>query len=89
MSRGGYAVVATLLLALTATPAGADTIFEVESARANARAGGPTNEHDRELLDRWGRLSGTPDAAEGHDRDTRTGQPPRYLSREEQRQEGR
>lgn len=37
----------------------ADTIFEVEHARANARAGGPVSEYDRELLDRWGALSGT------------------------------
>mgnify|MGYP000993137664 CR=1 FL=1 len=32
---------------------------EVEAARANARAGGPTNARDRELLDKYGALSGT------------------------------
>ncbi len=32
---------------------------ELESARANARAGGPVSERDAELLDRWGCLSGT------------------------------
>lgn len=48
------------LFALDAAPASADTIFEVEHARANARAGGPVSEHDGELLNRWGALSGTP-----------------------------
>ena len=32
---------------------------EVESARANARAGGPTNARDAELLERHGCLSGS------------------------------
>ena len=39
----------------------ADTIFEVEHARANPRAGRPVSESDAELLNRWGALSGTPD----------------------------
>jgi hypothetical protein len=53
---------ATLGLALlfAATPAAADTIFDVEHARATARAGGPVSAHDAELLNRWGALSGTP-----------------------------
>ena len=44
-------------LSLGPVAALADSIFEVENARANARAGGPT---DTELLRRWGTLSGTP-----------------------------
>ena len=40
----------------------ADNIWDVENARANARAGGPTNANDRELLGRWGCLSGTDSA---------------------------
>ena len=40
-------------------PASADFRGEVESARVNARAGGPVSEHDAELLERWGCLSGT------------------------------
>ena len=40
-------------------PASADFRGEVESARANARAGGPVSERDAELLERWGSLSGT------------------------------
>jgi hypothetical protein len=32
---------------------------EVEAARANARAGGPVSERDKELLERYGCLSGT------------------------------
>jgi hypothetical protein len=33
--------------------------MELESARANARAGGPLSERDKELLERYGCLSGT------------------------------
>ena len=36
----------------------ADRVSDVEGARANARAGGPTNAHDAELLRRWGATSG-------------------------------
>lgn len=32
---------------------------ELVNARANARAGGPLSERDKELLERWGCLSGT------------------------------
>ncbi|MDZ4842388.1 MAG: hypothetical protein SH859_09635 [Hyphomicrobium aestuarii] len=32
---------------------------ELEAARANARAGGPTSERDKDLLTRYGCLSGT------------------------------
>lgn len=48
------------VVTLGAQPSAADNIFEVENARGNARAGGPTNSHDAELLNRWGALSGTP-----------------------------
>ena len=44
---------------LGSAPASADFRGEVESARANARAGGPVSERDAELLERWGCLSGT------------------------------
>jgi hypothetical protein len=37
----------------------ADTIWDVENARGNARAGGPVSAYDAELLGRWGCLSGT------------------------------
>ena len=39
--------------------ASADSYWDVEAARANARAGGPTNARDAELLERYGCLSGT------------------------------
>ena len=52
------AVAAAAALAIPA--ANADTIFDVEHARGNARAGGPISGHDAELLNRWGALSGTP-----------------------------
>ena len=40
----------------------ADTIWDVENARGNARAGGPVSAYDAELLERWGCLSGTRNA---------------------------
>lgn len=60
--RNSFAVAAfaASLLALAASPSLADRPGELEAARANARAGGPTNERDRELLERWGATSGTP-----------------------------
>lgn len=65
---------AGLALATAAIPALADNIYEVEGARANARAGGPVSARDAELLNRWGALSGSPgwrhrydESAEGGD----------------------
>lgn len=52
-------------LALLAVPAPASALglggeaVELESARANARAGGPVSERDAELLRKYGCLSGT------------------------------
>jgi hypothetical protein len=40
----------------------AETFWELEHARANARAGGPVSERDAELLERYGCLSGTKNA---------------------------
>jgi hypothetical protein len=37
----------------------ADSYWELEHARANARAGGPVSDRDAELLERYGCLSGT------------------------------
>jgi hypothetical protein len=51
------AVLAVSPLVLFTTVAKADTIFDVEHARANYRAG-LTSEYDAELLRRWGRPSG-------------------------------
>jgi hypothetical protein len=66
------------------TAALADSYWEVEAARANARAGGPTNERDAELLERYGCLSGTRSAfCEGlRERD-------RHLYRVEKRRKGK
>jgi hypothetical protein len=56
-------VLASALAVAALSPAalarGGGIVGEVESARANARAGGPTNARDAELLDRYGDLSGT------------------------------
>lgn len=55
-------VIATIaVLGALASGASADNYWEVEAARANARAGGPVSERDAELLDRYGALSGTSD----------------------------
>jgi hypothetical protein len=53
------ALTTTALFAVAPTTVSADSYWEVEAARANARAGGPTNARDAELLDRYGCLSGT------------------------------
>jgi hypothetical protein len=50
------------LAALVPAAVRADNIWDVENARANARAGGPVSAYDAELLDRWGCLSGTKSA---------------------------
>ncbi|HML42374.1 MAG: hypothetical protein JNN24_06510 [Hyphomicrobium zavarzinii] len=47
------------LVALMPAAVRADSYWEVEHARANARAGGPVSERDAELLERYGCLSGT------------------------------
>ncbi len=47
------------VVAAGASGARADSYWEVEAARANARAGGPVSERDAELLERYGCLSGT------------------------------
>jgi hypothetical protein len=62
--RRATLVLATVALGVLATPAelaarGLGNAAEVESARMNALAGGPTNERDAELLERYGCYSGT------------------------------
>jgi hypothetical protein len=52
-------VTLTSLLILTSGTARADYLNDVVAAQANARAGGPVSDHDRELLARWGCESGT------------------------------
>lgn len=49
----------TAVVAFAPAGARADSYWEVESARANARAGGPVSARDAELLERYGCLSGT------------------------------
>jgi hypothetical protein len=46
-----------IVLSCVPTGAGAEKLSDVEGARNNARAGGPTNAHDAELLRRWGATS--------------------------------
>ena len=60
MNMARLAALGFAALAVAApTAVWADSYWEVEAARANARAGGPTNARDAELLDRYGCLSGT------------------------------
>ena len=60
MSKMTWAALGFAALTVAApTAVSADTYWEVEAARANARAGGPTNARDAELLERYGCLSGT------------------------------
>ena len=54
-----WAAIAAMLTVVGYGPATAQTYWEVENARANARAGGPTNAYDADLLRRYGCLSGT------------------------------
>jgi len=57
------AVGALMAMAFAApASAGLSEAGELEAARANARAGGPTSERDKELLQRWGCSSGTDSA---------------------------
>lgn len=51
-----------VLAAVPAAARGLGEAGELEHARANARAGGPLNERDAELLERHGCLSGTENA---------------------------
>jgi hypothetical protein len=53
------AALAAALAVTVPSTVSADSYWEVEAARANARAGGPTNARDAELLERYGCLSGT------------------------------
>lgn len=57
MKTAVLAVIGFSFLAFVSNVARADTIFDVEHARANYRAG-TTSAYDRELLNRWGRPSG-------------------------------
>ena len=60
MGKITWAALGFTALAIAAPMAvSADTYWDVEAARANARAGGPTNARDAELLERYGCLSGT------------------------------
>jgi hypothetical protein len=57
MKLVAIAVIAPAFAVLASADVRADTIFEVEHARANYRAG-LVSEDDAELLVRWGRPSG-------------------------------
>lgn len=60
MHKARFAALSLCALAVLApTAARADSFWELEHARANARAGGPVSERDAELLERYGCLSGT------------------------------
>lgn len=57
-----FALIGSLSLALGSPEVAAGSLsgaIDLEPARANARAGGPTSEYDRDLLRRYGCSSGT------------------------------
>lgn len=58
----GLLSLSLLAIAGQAMAGGLGEAGELEHARANARAGGPLNERDAELLERYGCLSGTKSA---------------------------
>jgi hypothetical protein len=58
MRKSGLQAVAIVIIVVASGPVHADAIYEVENARANYRAG-LVSAYDKELLDRWGRPSGT------------------------------
>ncbi len=62
MHRTTLAAAALSVLMASGGAVRADTIWDVENARGNARAGGPVSAYDAELLERWGCLSGTRNA---------------------------
>jgi len=59
MHRTTLAAAALFVLTASGGAVRADTIWDVENARGNARAGGPVSAYDAELLGRRGCLSGT------------------------------
>jgi hypothetical protein len=59
MNIARLVAIGSMLCVAASTPASADLPGEVEAGRANARAGGPISEHDAELVERWGCVSGT------------------------------
>jgi hypothetical protein len=48
-----------LVMLATSGPVAAQSLWDVEHARMSALAGGPTNEYDAWLLERYGCYSGT------------------------------
>jgi hypothetical protein len=60
MRLAGLAALSAAAFVMTAPSiVSAQSYWDVEAARANARAGGPTNAFDADLLARYGCLSGT------------------------------
>ena len=59
MHRTTLAAAALFVLTASGGAVRADTIWDVENARGNARAGGPVSAYDAELPERWGCVSGT------------------------------
>ena len=62
MHRLIFAIAGLLVLAASgpAVARGGGEAGELQAARLNALAGGPLSERDKELLERWGCESGTP-----------------------------
>ena len=62
ISAAAFGLILGLIMLTSASPASAlagGEAGELHAARMNALAGGPVSARDKELLERWGCLSGT------------------------------
>lgn len=75
-----------LVMLATSGPVAAQSLWEVEHARMSALAGGPTNDYDAWLLERYGCYSGTRSA---FCRDLARGQRPHRMYRRRGHQDSR
>lgn len=70
-SAGAVVLLASLGAATVSHAGGAWQAYELEHARAKARAGGPISDYDAELLERWGNSTGGPDWRKQYQADKR------------------
>ena len=59
MARLAFALGLAAVVSLSPATLRAQTMWDVENARANARAGGPISAYDADILRQYGCLSGT------------------------------
>lgn len=62
MAKLAFALGLAAVVSLSPAAVKAQTMWDVENARANARAGGPISAYDADILTQYGCLSGTQSA---------------------------